>query len=139
MLAKFVRPSHFGKRYENKSGNDRSHRGLCRVDGCLVCNEKAADDREKKDADTIIEFSNQLTTATVSLDELRQVNLMLTNDLASSRQEALTFSNQFTETSGTLAETKTSLQTARDQITSLDTRSPIWRRKTRRWISARPR
>jgi chromosome segregation ATPase len=45
---------------------------------------------------------------------------MLTNDLASSRQEALTFSNQFTETSGTLADTKASLQNARDQITSLN-------------------
>ena len=36
---------------------------------------------------------------------------MLTNDLAASRQEALTFSNQFTETSGTLADTNASLQT----------------------------
>jgi DNA repair exonuclease SbcCD ATPase subunit len=63
-----------------------------------------------------------LTTATANLDELRQVNLMLTNDLASSRQEALTFSNQFTEASGTLADTKASLQNNRDQITNLNSR-----------------
>ena len=41
----------------------------------------------KKDADAILDFSNQLTTASASLDELRQVNLMLTNDLDVSRQE----------------------------------------------------
>ena len=47
---------------------------------------------------------------------------MLTNDLAFSRQAALTFSNQFTETSGLLADTKTSLQNPRDQIASLNSR-----------------
>ena len=47
---------------------------------------------------------------------------ILTNDLASSRQEALTFSNQFTEASGTLADAKTSLQNARNQINNLNSR-----------------
>ena len=47
---------------------------------------------------------------------------MLTNDLAGSRQEALTFSNQFTEASGTLASTKASLQSAQDQIAGLNSR-----------------
>ncbi len=88
----------------------------------LVVGKKQADTQRKKDADAILDFSNQLTTASASLDELRQVNLMLTNDLAGSRQEALTFSNQFTEASGTLASTKASLQSAQDQITSLNSR-----------------
>ena len=86
----------------------------------LVTTKKAMDDRLRKDTDAIIDFSNQLTTATANLDELRQVNLKLTNDLASSRQEALTFSNQFTETTGALADTKASLQNTRDQITRLN-------------------
>ena len=88
----------------------------------LFTTKMATDDRLRKDTDAIVDFSNQLTTATANLDELRQVNLMLTNDLASSRQAALTFSNQFTETYGTLADTKASLQNARDQITSLNSR-----------------
>jgi chromosome segregation ATPase len=88
----------------------------------LVVGKKQADTQRKKDADAILDFSNQLTTASASLDELRQVNLMLTNDLAGSRQEALTFSNQFTEASGTLASTKASLQSAQDQIASLNDR-----------------
>ena len=76
----------------------------------LVTTKMATDDRLRKDADAIVGLSNQLTTATASLDEVRQVNLILTNDLASSRQEAMTFSNQFTEVSGTLANTKASLE-----------------------------
>ncbi|MGA2181329.1 MAG: hypothetical protein ABSH15_17335, partial [Verrucomicrobiota bacterium] len=63
----------------------------------LFATKNAADERLKKNADAILDFSNQLVAATANLDELRQVNLMLTNDLAGSRQEALTFSNQFTE------------------------------------------
>src|ERR1035437_240758 len=88
----------------------------------LFATKNAAAERLKKDADAILDFSNQLVAATANLDELRQVNLMLTNDLAGSRQEALTFSNQFTETSGTLASTKASLQSAQDQIASLNSR-----------------
>jgi chromosome segregation ATPase len=88
----------------------------------LFATKNAADERLKKDADAILDFSNQLVAATANLDELRQVNLMLTNDLAGSRQEALTFSNQFTKTSGTLASTKASLQSAQDQIASLNSR-----------------
>ena len=88
----------------------------------LFATKNAADERLKKDADAILDFSNQLVAATANLDELRQVNLMLTNDLAGSRQEALTFSNQFTETSGMLASTQASLQSAQDQITSLNSR-----------------
>ena len=88
----------------------------------LVTTKKASAERLRKDTDAIIDFSNQLTTATANLNELRQVNLILTNDLASSRQEALTFSNQFTEISGKLADTKTSLQNAQNQITNLNSR-----------------
>ncbi|HEY3932695.1 MAG TPA: hypothetical protein VGM58_10045, partial [Verrucomicrobiae bacterium] len=48
----------------------------------LLLIKKQADDEQKKDADAMLDFSNQLTTATANLDDLRQVNLMLTNDLA---------------------------------------------------------
>jgi chromosome segregation ATPase len=88
----------------------------------LFVTKNAADERFKKTTDAILDFSNQLVYATANLDELRQVNLMLTNDLAGSRQEALTFSNQFTEASGTLASTKASLQSAQDQIAGLNSR-----------------
>jgi chromosome segregation ATPase len=88
----------------------------------LLATKKAADERLKTDAYAILDFSNQLVNANKTLDDYRQVNLMLTNDLAGSRQESLTFSNQFTEASGTLASTKVSLQSAQDQIASLNSR-----------------
>jgi septal ring factor EnvC (AmiA/AmiB activator) len=81
----------------------------------LVVIRNQADDQQKKSADTILDFSNQVTTATATVDGLRQVNLMLTNDLAASRQETETLSNNLVQTSG-------SLQTAQDQITNLDAR-----------------
>jgi chromosome segregation ATPase len=88
----------------------------------LVATKRASDERLKRDVDAILDFSNQLVVATANLDELRQVNLMLTNDLAGSRQETLSFSNQLTEASGQLTTTRASLQTAQDQITSLNGR-----------------
>ena len=88
----------------------------------LFAMKRAADERFKKDTDAILDFSNQLVTARANLDELGQVNLRLTNDLAASHQETLIFSNQFTETSGTLADTRASLQSAQDQIAGLNKR-----------------
>ncbi len=88
----------------------------------LFAMKQAADERFKKDTDAILDFSNQLVTAQASMDELGQVNLRLTNDLASSHQETLVFSNQFTEISGALTTAKSSLQDAQDQITNLNQR-----------------
>jgi len=88
----------------------------------LYAMKKAADERFRKDTDAILDFSNQLVTARASLDELGQVNLRLTNDLATSRQESLAFSNQFTETSSSLVTTKATLQDAQAQITNLNER-----------------
>jgi DNA repair exonuclease SbcCD ATPase subunit len=86
----------------------------------LLVIKKQADDEQKKDADAMLDFSNQLTTATANLDDLRQVNLMLTNDLATTREEMLSFSNSFNETSNVLSDTKSLLQNAQSQITNLN-------------------
>ncbi len=88
----------------------------------LFAMKQAADDRFKKDTDAILDFSNQLVTARAGLDELGQVNLRLTNDLAASHQEALVFSNQFTEASGALTTARSSIQDAQEQITNLNQR-----------------
>jgi chaperonin cofactor prefoldin len=88
----------------------------------LIATKKAADDQRKSDEDHILDFSNQLVTAHTSLDDLNQVNLMLTNDLDASRQSFVELSNNLDETSNTLTETKASLQGAQDQITNLNSR-----------------
>lgn len=88
----------------------------------LIATKKQAGEQRRKDADAMLDFSNQLTTANASLDDLRQVNLMLTNDIAASHQAVLTLSNNFAEASSVLIETKASLQGAQGQITNLNSR-----------------
>ena len=85
----------------------------------LMTEKKRADTQQTKDTDTILDFSNQLTTASVNLDELRQVNLMLTNDLDATRQTLTILSNQYVTTSVSLSKTTAALKTAQDQITDL--------------------
>jgi chromosome segregation ATPase len=86
----------------------------------LVAERRSADTRQKKDVDTILDFSNQLTTASVNLDELHQVNLMLTNDLDATRQTLTVLSNQYVTTSTSLSNTTAALKTAQDQIADLE-------------------
>jgi len=88
----------------------------------LIATKKQIDDQRKSDADRIFDFSNQVVAASANLDELRQVNLMLTNDLADSRQQTLTLSNNFAETASALTDTKASLDAAQTQVTSLNSR-----------------
>jgi chromosome segregation ATPase len=88
----------------------------------LLVYKSQTEDRQKKSTDTILDFSNQVTVASGKIVDLQQVNLMLTNDLATSRQETLAVSNSLMQTSNALDETKVTLQTAQDQITNLDAR-----------------
>jgi septal ring factor EnvC (AmiA/AmiB activator) len=92
----------------------------------LFATKKQADDQRKTDDDHILDFSNQLVTASENLDDLRQVNLKLTNDLAMSQQQTLQLSNSFvtaaTALSNSLASTKSSLAAAQDQIANLNGR-----------------
>jgi uncharacterized coiled-coil protein SlyX len=88
----------------------------------LVVTRNQGDDQHKKDSDTILQFSNELTVAYTNLDDYRQVNLVLSNNLAASQQETLAVSNNLVEISNTLTETKVSLTGAQVQITNLDAR-----------------
>jgi uncharacterized protein (DUF3084 family) len=87
-----------------------------------LATKKQVEDQHKKDADAILGFSNQWFIANEKLGELRQVNFSFSNNLAVSRQEALTFSNRFIEVSGSLAGTKASLQSAQEQVANLNGR-----------------
>jgi predicted nucleic acid-binding Zn-ribbon protein len=88
----------------------------------LFATKKSADDQRTKDSATILQFSNDLGTASTTMNDLRQVNLMLTNDLASVHQLVAVLSNNLAMTSGTLSNTKASLQSAESQIANLNGR-----------------
>ena len=87
----------------------------------LMAEKKRAETQQKKDVDTILDFSNQLTTASANLDELRQVNLMLTNDLDATRQTLTVLSNQYVDRLPLRSPKPTAaLKTAQDQIADLE-------------------
>jgi len=101
----------------------------------LFATKKQAEEQHTTDVSKIFDYSNQVQTASRQIDELGQVNLALTNDLASSRTQLvksgedivklsnsmLQLSNNLTEISATLVSTKESLATARTQVDSLNT------------------
>jgi chromosome segregation ATPase len=92
----------------------------------LVALKHQAEKQQKDSTSTILEFSKQITELTAHIEDLDQKNLILSNNLATTRQTSLTLSNQLseqlTETAGTLAATTTSLQGAQQQITNLNER-----------------
>jgi len=88
----------------------------------LIAAKKTASDQLKNNTAAILDFSNQLVTANDNLDELRQVNLRLTNDLATVQQQTSRLSNSLTQASGALASAKATLQGAQDQIANLNGR-----------------
>ena len=88
----------------------------------LLATQKQAATQKAEAVAAISDFSNQLTTANSSLIELRQVNLMLTNDIATSREQAAGLSNSLTLAVATLTDTKATLQNAESQITNLTSR-----------------
>lgn len=104
----------------------------------LIVTKKSADEQERNSASAINDLSNQLDKANVSLNDLRQTNLRLNDDLSTNREIALEFSNKLSETAGSLADTKVSLQSARTRSPTSTAASPISKRKTRRSTSAPP-
>jgi chromosome segregation ATPase len=88
----------------------------------LIATKKAADEQRNKDESAINDFSNQIVNAHGSIDDLNQDNLVLSNYLATSRDEYADASNNLVEASNNLAVANTSLQSADDQITNLNNR-----------------
>jgi chromosome segregation ATPase len=91
--------------------------------------KKSADDQHATDVNSIVEFSNQVVTASRHLDELGQVNLTLSNDLTSSQQrlalnteQLAQLSSNLTNANVALTDAKSSLASAQEQVTNLNTR-----------------
>ena len=89
----------------------------------LFATKKTADEQRSGDAVKIADYSNQVTTATLTIDDLRQVNLMLTNDLAVTRESVTTLSNSLADATGNLTNTKAMLQDAQGRIADLEARN----------------
>ena len=81
--------------------------------------KRSANEQKERDTDTIVTLSNKWVVTSGDLEEQRQVNVMLTNDLAT---QAATFSNKLAETSSALAKSQDSLKTATDDLARRDER-----------------
>lgn len=95
----------------------------------LVAVKKQGEEQHATDVSSIVDFSNQVVSANLKINDLNQVNLMLTNDLASSQQQALQLSNNLEVANSTIndakaaiAAGKAALASAQDQITNLNSR-----------------
>jgi chromosome segregation ATPase len=87
----------------------------------LVVNQSNATRDRKIAEDQIMTRSNKWAETSAKLDEQRNVNITLTNDLASRVQDLTALTNQLLETSNTLAKTEDSLKAAQDEVAKRDT------------------
>ena len=82
----------------------------------LLSVKKQGEEQHALDASSIVDFSNQVVNADLKINDLNQVNLMLTNDLALSQQQAAQLSNSLSAAQATIAESRTTLASAQQQI-----------------------
>ena len=102
----------------------------------LFATKKRARDEKTKDMEMIYDYSNKFMRTSSDLDEQRQVNVLLTNDLAARKTEIVTLTNRLTdmssklgevssklgEVSTTLEKTAASLKATQDEVARRDAR-----------------
>jgi chromosome segregation ATPase len=88
----------------------------------LFAIKKSGEEQHVSDMSSIVDFSNQVVNASVKINDLNQVNLALTNDLAASRQQLVEVSNTLATTAASLTASQAELAGAQGQITNLNTR-----------------
>ena len=85
----------------------------------LAVTKQQAKHLHLQSTDSLLELSNRLDTAGVTLDDLHQINLKLTNDLATLSQRFEATSNNFSDTAGQLARTRSEFDNAQVHVTKL--------------------
>ncbi|MGD0743531.1 MAG: hypothetical protein ABSA45_00095 [Verrucomicrobiota bacterium] len=88
----------------------------------LIAVNKTTSDQLKHNAAVILASSNQLMAANDHVNDLQQVNLVLTNNFIASQRQIAALSNSLHETSSALASARATLQGDQDQITNLNGR-----------------
>lgn len=88
----------------------------------LWATKKQNEEQRAADLNAIVDFSNQVVNAHLKINDLTQVNLALTNDLAASQEQLAQLSNNLAAAAATLANSKTALAGAQDQIAGLNAR-----------------
>jgi chromosome segregation ATPase len=88
----------------------------------LQWNRKQASHRQQADEVNLDTYSNKWVETIASLEQQRQINASLENDLRKQQQEFTRLTNAFARLSTRLEETATALRIARDDLTRRDAR-----------------
>jgi len=88
----------------------------------LIAVKKTAHDQLNGTETTLLDISNQLVAANIQVNDLQQVNLVLTNNSIASERRIAALTNSLSEASGALASAKATLLNAQDQIVNLNGR-----------------
>ena len=88
----------------------------------LIAAKKTTHDQLNEKTAAILDISNQLVAADDHVNDLQQVNLVLTNNYIASQRQIVALSNHLNEASSALASSKATLQGAQDQIANLNGR-----------------
>jgi len=88
----------------------------------LVSTKKQANAEKVKDTETILYHSNEWVKTTDILNDQRQVNTVLTNDLANVRNEFASLTNKYTSVVGTLSNTEATLKASQTAVAQRDQR-----------------
>ena len=102
-----------------------------------VITKNQADEKQKSDASTILDFSNQWSQASIKVDELNQVNLTLNQDLATNRTLLADLSNHLAAVSETVVIVPRS-PPPRIRSPRRPAAFRIWKRKTSCWMTGPP-
>lgn len=85
----------------------------------LFATKQQGEKQHETDISSIGDYSNQVITVNKQVSDLSQVNLMLTNDLAMSHQQAAELSNNLINAAAMLASVKSKLATEQDRVITL--------------------
>jgi chromosome segregation ATPase len=88
----------------------------------LLTTKKQAAEEKRKDIETISDLSNKVVKAEEDMGELRQVNILLTNDLATRTAEIASLTNKIVEVSNALVKTEETLQAEQAELARRDAR-----------------
>ena len=88
----------------------------------LAVTKKQAGDLHLQNTDSLLELSNRLDTAGVTLNDLHETNLTLTNDIAATSQRFEATSNNFSDTAGQLTRVKSEFDNEQNHVTDLSNR-----------------
>lgn len=86
----------------------------------LLTTKKQAAEEKRKDTETIYDLSNKVVKATDDLSEQRQVNILLTNDLAMRAAEILSLTNKIVEVATALSKTEETLKAEQLELAKRD-------------------